>query len=261
MSPATEVEHTSTLFSFFYSVKPTVWGRGGGVAVEDADSRERPPRTTRGTTPPEAHQTTDGAYEGTSQTCPAATLWIPQRPHGAPKRARARTLPSESPEASTPTPAPRPAAALRAQPRDHELDHRVEERLRPMRRAASRAARRSPRSGSDRSRASRAGWRPPTRRTGRRLRARRRCGSLGEDLQAALPEPRHLLEHALGQLADHGLVLERPEDLEVLAVLRPVREVEARDPADPIGRGSVAPRPASRSLRSNCSPLLASTAT
>src|SRR5262249_12825584 len=59
---------------------------------------------------------------------------------------------------------------------------------------------------------------------------------LGEDLEAALPEPRHLLEHALGQVADHGLVLERPEDLEVFAILRPVREIEARDPADPFGR-------------------------
>src|SRR4029434_7362630 len=43
---------------------------------------------------------------------------------------------------------------------------------------------------------------------------------LGEDLQAALPEPGHLLEHALRELADHRLVLERPEELGALASAR-----------------------------------------
>src|SRR5262245_53353316 len=53
----------------------------------------------------------------------------------------------------------------------------------------------------------------------------------GDEGDAGLPEPRHLLEHRAGDLADHRGVLDRPEDLEVVAVVDVVVEVEARGAA------------------------------
>ncbi len=56
-----------------------------------------------------------------------------------------------------------------------------------------------------------------------------------EQFEALLPERRHLRDHRVGQLADHRLVLERPEDLEVLAMRRPVLDVEAAHAPDLLG--------------------------
>ena len=156
---------------------------------------------------------------------------------------------------------PRPAKSLRsAQPRDHELDHRVEERLRRVRRAG-RAARR------DRlvleqavRRRSRGCSRPPTRRPGGTRRARRRRGSRRRGCAGTRPRASSPRRRRLPALADHLLVLERPEDPEVLGVRGPVLVVEAAEAADLVG-GPAAALGASRMRCSKSAPLCESTAT
>jgi hypothetical protein len=58
----------------------------------------------------------------------------------------------------------------------------------------------------------------------------------GQQAKVPLPELGDLLHHRLRELADHRLVLDRPEDLEVIRVLDVVPEVEAARPSQPLHR-------------------------
>jgi hypothetical protein len=60
-------------------------------------------------------------------------------------------------------------------------------------------------------------------------------GCMGH-VQVALPEARDLIDHRAGQVADHALVVDRPEDLEIIRMLEPMGEVEARDRTHAIER-------------------------
>jgi hypothetical protein len=59
---------------------------------------------------------------------------------------------------------------------------------------------------------------------------------LGQQAQVPLPDLGDLLHHQRRQLADHRLVLDRPEDLEVVRVLDVVPEVEVARPPELLHR-------------------------
>ncbi len=78
--------------------------------------------------------------------------------------------------------------------------------------------------------------------------ARRRARARPRAAAGTAPRAPSPARPPVGQLADHRLVLERPEDLEVLAMRRPVRDVEAARCAGPARRAAARVR----SSRASC---------